>query len=67
MSTSLDKSIEKEFAKQHDAHGAILGTGTALLLSYTQKTTPVSAILIGVALGYGSSIYMKKYGHGMPN
>jgi uncharacterized protein YaaW (UPF0174 family) len=59
-------SLDKEFAKQHKAHGAILGTGTALVLSYTQKTTPVNAILIGVALGYGSSIYMKKYGHGMP-
>jgi hypothetical protein len=59
-------SSDKEFAKQHDAHGAILGTGTALLLSYTQKTTPVNAIIIGVALGYGSSMYMRKYGHGIP-
>jgi hypothetical protein len=59
--------MDSNFEKQHPTHGAILGASTAILLSITEKATPLNSILIGLALAYGATTYMRKYGHELPD
>jgi hypothetical protein len=53
---------------EHKKHGIILGIATAGILSVlTKSTEPLLAIGIGAALGTASTIYMERYGHGLPS
>jgi ABC-type phosphate transport system permease subunit len=58
--------MDSNFEKQHPTHGALLGASTAVALIVTCQATPVNSILIGLALGFGATTYMKKYGHKLP-
>ena len=55
-----------DFKDNHESHGIALGAFTAIVLTLTEKTSGLTAVVVGTAIGYGSTQYMLRFGHGLP-